>query len=110
MPINIHRQLSLGFGLLFAIGAALTLFVMFKAGCAGDLKGGALGDPIRALQYERYSVFSLIVSAASGGATVALMSKSTHRIAHSLAFATATLICLWLAGIQFEIWGVQSCF
>jgi hypothetical protein len=33
------------FRLLFAVGVALTFFVMFKAGCAGDTKGGALGNP-----------------------------------------------------------------
>lgn len=110
MVINSPKNLPLGFGLLFVIGAILSLFIMFKAGCAGDLKGGSLGDPVRVLQLEGYSLFPLLLSAVTGGAAISMMSKSVHRVAQGVAFATFTLPCLWLAGMQLEIWGVQSCF
>jgi hypothetical protein len=110
MAINTPKYLPLGLGLLFVIGAALSLFFMFKAGCAGDPKGGSLGDPIRALQLESFSLFPLLISAVTGGAAISLISRSIHRVAQGVAFATFTLFCLWLAGMQFEIWGVQSCF
>jgi hypothetical protein len=110
MTVNAKRYLPLAFGLLFVIGAALALFVMFKAGCAGDSKGGALGNPVRALQLENLGLLPLLISAAAGGAAIVLMSKSAHRDAQGIAFAMFTLVSLWLAGIQFETWGVQSCF
>lgn len=84
--------------------------VSFKAGCAGDSKGGALGDPVRALQLEGYSLLPLLLGAVAGGAAVGLWSKSIHRVAQGGAFAALVLFCLWLASMQFETWGVQSCF
>ena len=102
MAINTPKYLPLCLGLLFVIGASLSLFIMFKAGCAGD--------PTRALQLEGYSFFPLLLSAVTGGAAIGIMSKSIHRVAQGVAFATFTLFCLWFAGMQLEIWGVQSCF
>ncbi len=83
---------------------------MFKAGCAGDLKGGSLGDPIRALQLEDFGLFPFLLSAVSGGTAIGLLSRSIHRVAQGLTVAIFTLFCLWLAGMQFEMWDVQSCF
>ena len=110
MATNTPKYLPLGLGLLFAMSAALSLFVMLKAGCAGDPKGGSLGDPIRALQLESVALLPLLLSAVSGGAAVGLISQSINRVAHGVAFALLALICLWLAGMEIEIWGVQSCF
>lgn len=110
MAASAPKYLPLGLGLLFAVSAAVALFVMFKAGCAGDPKGGSLGDPVRALELESVALFPLLVSAASGGAALSLASQSNHRIAHGAGFALLVLVCLWFAGTQFEIWGVQSCF
>jgi len=105
-----RKYFPLAFVLLFVVGVALTFFVMFKAGCAGDTKGGALGNPVRSLQLENLGMLILLLSAVSGGAAVGFVSKSKHRDAQGIAFATFTLIGLWLLGIQFETWGVQSCF
>jgi hypothetical protein len=104
------KYLPIRLGLLFAVSTALTFFVMFKAGCAGDTKGGSLGDPVRALELEGVALFPLLVSVASGGATLGMASQSIHRVAHGTGFALLALICLWFASMQFEIWGVQSCF
>ena len=83
---------------------------MFNAGCAGDLKGGSLGDPIRALELETMSLIVLLLSVVSCGAGFIYGSKSVHRVAHGLAFAMFMLFGLWLSGIQIELWGVQSCY
>ncbi len=56
MTIRTIKYLSLSFGLLSTTCAVLSFFVMFKAGCTGDTKSGALGDPIRALQLEELSL------------------------------------------------------
>ncbi|TBW10387.1 hypothetical protein E0E52_03845 [Azotobacter chroococcum] len=71
MTTNTPKYLPLSLGLLFAMSAALSLFVMlFKAGCAGDPKGGSLGDPVRALELEGIDLIPLILSAASGGSAI----------------------------------------
>lgn len=59
MTANAQKFLSIGLGLLFALSAAVAFFVMFKAGCAGDPKGGSLGDPVRALELEGVGLFPL---------------------------------------------------
>ena len=109
MALSTSKCFPLSFGLLSVIAAAWLFFIMFKAGCAGDIKGGSLGDPVLALQLESYGLLPLFISAASGGAAIGLMSKSIHRVAQGVVFATFMLFCLWLAGMQFEIGGVQSC-
>jgi hypothetical protein len=110
MTANAPKYLPLGLWLLFAMCAALALFVMFKAGCAGDPKVGSLGNPVRALELEGVGLLPLLLSAASGGAAIGLASRSVHRIAQGVAFALLVFIGLWFAGMQFEVWGVQSCF
>jgi hypothetical protein len=52
----------------------------------------------------------LLLGAVSGGVAVGLKSKSINRVAQGGAFATFILFSLWLADMQFETWGVQSCF
>ncbi|GJI93259.1 hypothetical protein [Duganella hordei] len=96
--------------LLFAIAGALSLIMMFKAGCAGDPKGGSYGDPASVLELEGSAFVLHILSAAFGGVGVACISKSTNRGAVSVAFALLVLMLLWFAGIQIEVWGVHSCF
>lgn len=110
MAANTRKYLAFGLGLIFAVSAALALFVMFKAGCAGDPKGGSLGDHVRALELEGFGLFPLLVSAVFGGAALGLASQSIHRVAHGVSFALLALVCLWFTGMEFEIWGVQSCF
>jgi hypothetical protein len=110
MAINAQKYLPLGFGLLFAISAILSLFVMFKAGCAGGPKGGSRGDPAHSLQTQGIGLLPLLLSAASGGSSIGMLSKSIQRLAHGLDIAIFTLFFPWLTGIQFNIWGAQSCF
>jgi hypothetical protein len=110
MATQASKYLPLALWLLFAIAAASSLLVMFKAGCAGDPKGGSLGNPVRALELEGIALLPLLLSAAFGGAAIGYTSHSIHRVAHGVAFALFVVICLWVAGMQFETWGVQSCF
>ncbi|NOS81906.1 MAG: hypothetical protein E8D46_17045 [Nitrospira sp.] len=110
MTFGSQKYFPLGLGLLSIMGAAFLFFIMFKAGCAGDSKGGSLGNPVRALQLESYGLLPLLLSAASGGAAIGFMSKSVHRVAHGLGVALLMLFCLWLAAMQFEMRGIQSCF
>lgn len=103
------KFLPIGFGLLFALSAISTLYVLNYAGCVGDTKGGSYGDPVRALQLEGCAMIFLLISAVAGGAAVGFWSKSIHRVAQGGATSVVILVCLWLAGMQFEISGVISC-
>ena len=100
----------LGFASMAFVGVAFAF--LFKAGCAGDLKTGSLGDPIRALQFESvaflFFMFGLVFGA---GACAARLGVALHnRMAHAIGFIIFGGLFLWLVGIQFEVWGVQHCF
>ncbi len=102
-----HLTRSLWF--LFALGAGGALFLMFQAGCAGDLKGGSFGDPVRALELENLGLLSMLVSAFSGGAALAFSSQSKNRIAGGVGFALLALVCLWFASMSLDIFAAQLC-
>jgi hypothetical protein len=110
MPISQRNYLSLGLATLFAICAALSLYLCFKAGCTGDSKGGSLGDPSLALQIENYAFLSLLIATVSGGAAISFATKLGYRSPYAILFALFAFIGLWLLGIQIETWGVQSCY
>ena len=87
----------------------MSLLATFKAGCIGDIKGGALGNPARALELENISLLFLLLSASAGGTAIGLISRSIHRLAKGVACGLLILSGVWLAGMQCEIWAVQSC-
>ena len=95
--------------LLFVLGASSALFLMFQAGCTGDLKGGSFGDPIRALELENIGFLSMLVSASSGGAALTLTSQSKNRIAGGAGFALFALACLWLISMALNTLTPQLC-
>jgi hypothetical protein len=101
---------TLGLWLLFATTAALSLMLMYMAGCIGDPKGGSYGDPVRALELEGYALFPLIICATLAGIGISRRSRTNNRGAVGTAFALLWLILLWLAGIHMETWAVQTCF
>jgi hypothetical protein len=107
---NLQKYWSAGLGLLFIFGAALSFFVTYKAGCVGDLKSGSHGDPIRSLELENLGFLLMFFSAILGAMAIYLSLKSNHRVAYGIAFALFSLFCLWFVGMQFEVWGIQSCF
>jgi hypothetical protein len=91
---------------------ATSLFFMYRAGCAGDLKGGALGDPLKALAIESNGV-ALGWLAAVLLAAVASTLPWSHTI-HRVTAVIFALVVGWgvmtISGIHFETQGVQSCF
>jgi hypothetical protein len=63
---KLQIYLTIGLGLSFVFGTALSLFVMYEAGCAGDVKSGSHGDLIRSLELENIGFFLLLFSAVCG--------------------------------------------
>lgn len=85
---------------------------MFQAGCAGDLKEGSLGDFQLAQERESLGVLIAWAAMACGVAEILLRRtlNSVQRFGVALLFFVFALIALTVAGIQFEVWGVQACF
>jgi len=85
---------------------------MYQAGCAGDLKGGSLGDPNLALRIEGKGVvlgwLSVLLLSIIIGTLPRL--QPGLRIAGVAVAVVIGFITITITGIQFEVWGVQSCF
>jgi hypothetical protein len=97
---------------LSLVGIVASLIIAFSAGCAGDTKGGALGNPLRALQLENLSVVLLVLSLAVGsfGFVLRVSPSLEQRVAYAAAFFIFGSIALWFIAMVFEGKGVSSCF
>ncbi|WP_148665139.1 hypothetical protein [Diaphorobacter nitroreducens] len=92
--------------------SAASLYFAYQAGCAGDLKGGTLGDPQQALHYEGLSTESMLLTLFCFAALpiLAPFKGTAKRALASTAIFLIALVVLILGGIQAEITGVQQCF
>jgi len=94
------------------LAVALSLALAFRAGCAGDAKSGALGDPAMALRIE--DAAAVCGWLGIGFAILAVLCAKRRSMIRSLAIAVALGLLgslgLMLAGMQLEIWGVSYCF
>ena len=69
-------------GLAVALSASflsvvLSFVFLFKAGCVGDSKGGAVGDPVLALQLENIAGSLFLLGVLCGGAAFVLRQNRT---------------------------------
>jgi hypothetical protein len=100
--------------LLFMATLASTAYLCFayQAGCAGDLKGGALGDPHQALRYESLATGPMFIALLCWSALpcFSLRGGMGLRSIVSIAVFLAALVMLIFGGMQFETMGVQQCF
>lgn len=84
---------------------------MFKAGCTGDVKGGALGDPAAALAAEDSAFFFASLGVLLLAAAMLFLSRLTlpqRALVAAIALLLGALVSAVL-GIRVYLWGVQSC-
>jgi hypothetical protein len=112
MLLTVRKQLPLGLALLSLAALAGAFMLLYQAGCAGDTKGAALGNPVHALHLEGLAMLPFAVGMVSGTGAIALAggTSSGRRAALATGFLLIGGVFLWVLGVQFEIWGVQSCF
>ena len=112
MNALVHKRIHIGLVLVSVLGIALSFALLFQAGCTGDPKTGALGNPVRSLELEGFALLPFLGGLIAGAASVVKGFSATpsRRAANALAFVIFGGGLLWLLGIQFEAWGVQSCF
>ncbi len=104
-------------GLLTLLGAASAVFftfalwLLFRAGCAGDTKGGGYGDPLVALQLEDAALPFFVVAVAGIIILIASLRAIAlrYRVALVVAFVLTGAPVLWLTGLRVESWGLRSC-
>jgi hypothetical protein len=82
------RHWSLRFLLWAAIFCVLvSLIYMFRSGCAGDTKGGAYGDPIRAMNLEEVGFLIGLVGLVLAALATFTITRLTTRMRISIAVA-----------------------
>jgi hypothetical protein len=100
---------------LLALGTALLvagIALSFKAGCTGDLKGGALGNPIEALRLQGFAAMAALASTIAfmcAASTLRTRSPST-RLKLAIAAVLITSLVWFTVGWEAEIQGVRQCF
>jgi hypothetical protein len=99
--------LAIALALLVA-GIALS----FWAGCTGDLKGGALGDPTGALRLQGFAAMAALTATASlVGSAATLKTKNTTMKTALAALAVLCTGTVWFTvGWEAETQGVMQCF
>jgi hypothetical protein len=90
---------------------AISFWLLYKAGCASDTKGGSYGDPLVALSLEG-AALPLFVLAFLGAISflASLTVSMRYRVAVIVAFVFVGTLALWLTGLRVESWGVRTCF
>jgi hypothetical protein len=97
---------------LATASSAAYVYLSFKAGCAGDLKGGSLGDPQEALRIQGQSLAPMFIFllAITVLPFISLQTTMLKRTIAAIALFLVGFASLQAGGIYAEIQGVQQCF
>ena len=105
------KNLSTGLFALAICSFFSALYFSFQAGCAGDVKTGALGNPSLALQIENFAFSIMFLGLVLGAFAIALRTSGVAKcVANGLGFVIIGFILFWLLSWQLEAFGVHSCF
>ena len=105
------KNLSTGLFTIAICSFISALYFTFQAGCAGDVKTGALGNPSLALEIESSAFSIMFLGLVLGAVAIALRTSGwALRVANGLGFVTIGFILFWLLSLRLESFGVHSCF
>lgn len=97
-------------GALALLAFCVNAYLMFHAGCAGDLKSGA-GDPRLALDLQGQGQLAVWLGIALGVIAIwrSTILGARERLHGALAFALFAYAFAWIAGVLLEARGVAAC-
>lgn len=112
MSIVFRQRVSVLLLVVASVCLLLSPILSFMAGCAGDTKGGSLGNITLALHYGGLASLALFagLSFGSAGFVVRPAPELSQRAAYAAAWFFFSGILFLVAAFQAEVWGVQSCF
>ena len=98
--------------LIAAALIALSLFLAFYSGCGGDPKTGVYGNPLVALERERYAATSMLVGLVMAAIAYHSLSKLPilRRSISAIALPIVALVPLWLLAVYLQVVGISVCF
>jgi len=104
------KNISIGVFALAFCSFISALYFSFQAGCAGDVKSGALGNPSLALEIENSAFSFMFFGLVLGAFAIALRTSGVpQRVANGLGFIVIGFVLFWLLSWQLEALGVHSC-
>lgn len=105
------KNLSTGVFALAVCSFIYSLYLSFQAGCAGDVKTGAIGNPSLALEVENSAFSIMFLGLVLGAFAIAFRTTGVaQRVTNGLGFVIIGFILFWLLSLQLESYGVHSCF
>ena len=112
MIAQTHRKLAFATASLAVASIAAAFVLVFKAGCAGDLKGGSSGDPLLALHLEGLALLPFLLGLAASTFVAWSVAGSgwARRSTLALTWFLFGGALLWLLGLRVQEWGTQACF
>ena len=89
----------------------ISFWLMYQSGCAGDLKTGSYGDPIKALRIESIAMQVLFVAMILYAMAYYFKSKRSvlFRAVGALAIMVFVFVISFVPGVYFQSLGVTSC-
>ena len=104
------KNISTGFFAVAVCCFISALYFSLQAGCAGDLKTGAFGNPSLALATENNACSIMFLGLVVGAFSVVLRTSGTaQRVTNVLGFVIIGFILFWLLSWQLETFGVHLC-
>jgi hypothetical protein len=90
---------------------ASSFWIFFRAGCVGDTKTGAYGNPVSALHLEDvgFGVFAMGIVMVALCIGLFSSSRPFWRVIWSIAWLLIGVPGLCLTALEIEEWGVRSC-
>jgi len=94
------------------LSVVAAMYYMFLAGCAGDVKGGWLGNRQLAIDREDTAVLLGFIAVILGLIAIGAQQGLSlgQRLGAWFGFSVCSLAGLVISGLQLEVWGVQACF
>jgi hypothetical protein len=112
MSLTQRSRYATPLALLSVAGIGLWCWLLFRAGCTGDVKNGNEGDPVRAQELERFAAPFLLGGAAAGLASIGLLKHlpMAKRVLWGVRLVLFGLPIAWIVGVQFELLALRVCF
>ncbi len=86
-------------------------WLLFRAGCAGGVKDGSTGVPLRSMELERVAVPVLLAGVAAGLASISSLKHLpvAKRVLWAVRLILFGLPIAWVVGVQFELLALRIC-
>jgi hypothetical protein len=107
-----RNKIGILLGSLSIVCILISYFILYKAGCAGDSKGGSYGNPMKSIEIESNGISFLFAAsifiASSFGVLIRV--PILLKILIAVFLAVLSFVVFFLFGMEIEGLGIQNTF